>query len=86
MLGIEVAWTTTFFELRGNSSYAVRIATATRSIEKPSVLIKNLYAHPAIHDFVTSIDYRIFSPDITRRACRTAGPGQVPSEPQNAGA
>ncbi|MFI6729726.1 non-ribosomal peptide synthetase [Streptomyces sp. R-74717] len=55
VLGVPVGPDDDFFELGGNSLFAIRIGTAMRAEGLPSVRLRDLYRHPTVRALLTSL-------------------------------
>ncbi|MDX3231801.1 amino acid adenylation domain-containing protein [Streptomyces sp. ME19-01-6] len=56
VLGVPVGLDDDFFELGGNSLFAVRIGATLRARGLPSLRLRELYRHPTIRDTVRSLE------------------------------
>ncbi|MFE5096954.1 amino acid adenylation domain-containing protein [Streptomyces sp. NPDC056638] len=55
VLGVHVGPDDDFFELGGNSLFAIRIGTAMRAEGLPPVRLRDLYRHPTVRALLTSL-------------------------------
>ncbi|MFG2586488.1 phosphopantetheine-binding protein [Streptomyces malaysiensis] len=56
MLGVPVGLDENFFELGGNSLYAVRLAAEVRKRGIPAMPLRDLYRNPTVRSLAAALD------------------------------